>query len=56
VGQHRAKSGFVGIDKSMVELRSGTEDDEEYGLFIEGKQVLEEALEMARALATDESE
>ena len=52
VVQHRAKSGFVAIEKSMTELISGTEETEEYGLFVQGKEVLEEALEMAKSFAS----
>jgi len=53
VVQHRAKCGFVTFKDSATQLRSGTSEAEEFGLFVEGKQVLEEALEMAKSFATE---
>ncbi len=53
VVQHRAKCGFVTFEDSAMQLRSGTREAEEFGLFLEGKQVLEEALEMAKSFATE---
>jgi len=48
VVQHRVKCGFVAFEQSMERLRSGTANDEETGLFVQGDDVLREALDMAR--------
>ena len=53
VVQHRAKCGFVTFEDSATQLRTGTQGAEEFGMFVEGKQVLEEALEMAKSFATE---
>ena len=53
VVQHREKCGFVAFRNSMEELRSRANGNEKSGLFVQGKEVLEEALEIARVLATD---
>ena len=53
VVQHRAKCGFVTFEDSATQLRSGTQQAEEFGLFVKGKEVLEQALEMAKSIATE---
>ncbi len=56
VVQHRAKCGLISIEHSMAELRSGAEGDEESGLLVKGKEVMEEALAMVASSTTDFSE
>jgi len=51
VVQHRAKCGFVTLRNSTDQLRSIAQDNDDTGLFVESKQVLEEALEIVRTLA-----
>jgi c-di-GMP-binding flagellar brake protein YcgR len=53
VVQHRAKCGFVTLSQSTDELRSTDQETEqgETGLFLQGKELVEEALEMVRAIA-----
>ena len=51
VVQHRAKCGFVALQQSSEELPSGTEEAAETGLFSQGKEVVDEALELVRTLA-----
>lgn len=51
VVQHRAKCGFVTLDTSTEQLRNAADEAERDGLFIQSKQVLEEALEIVRTLA-----
>jgi c-di-GMP-binding flagellar brake protein YcgR len=53
VVQHRAKCGFVTLNSSTEELRALPEKADETGVFLQGKEVLEEALEMVRALAAE---
>lgn len=53
VVQHRAKCEFVSFESSMEQLRSDTDESEELGLFVQGKEVLEEALEMVKSSATE---
>ena len=53
VVQHRAKCGFVTLRQSTDELRSSDDDVANTGLFVQGKEILEEALEMVRALAAE---
>ena len=52
VVQHRSHSGFVALRKSREHLRGATDDTDVAGLFVKGKQVLQEALDMVRSLAT----
>jgi c-di-GMP-binding flagellar brake protein YcgR len=51
VVQHRAKCGFVTLHNSTEQLRSTAGQTEETGLYVQSKQVLEEALEMVRTMA-----
>ena len=57
VVQHRAKCGFVTLSQSTNELRSISPEldtastAEATGLFLQGREVVEEALEMIRSLA-----
>lgn len=63
--QHRAKPGFVALSQSTDQLRAKAEEArsevevetesgaEETGLFFQGKEVLEEALEFVRTLAAE---
>jgi len=53
VVQHRAKCGFVTLGKTMEQLHPTADQAEETGLFIQSKQVVEEALEMVRKLAAE---
>jgi c-di-GMP-binding flagellar brake protein YcgR len=53
VVQHRAKCGFVTLRQSTDELRSSDGEIANTGLFVQGKEILEEALEMVRALAAE---
>lgn len=53
VVQHRAKCGFVTLSNSTEQLRSATENAEETGLFVQSRQILEEALEMVRCMASN---
>ncbi len=50
VVQHRAKCGFVTIRNSTEQLLAHTEEAAATGLFVQSKEVLEEALEMVRTL------
>ncbi len=51
VVQHRTKCGFVTLRTSTEQLNATEDEVEASGLFVQSKQVLEEALEMVRALA-----
>lgn len=51
VVQHRAKCGFVTLRNSTEPLRSATDENEGTGLFVQSRQVLEEALELVRTIA-----
>jgi c-di-GMP-binding flagellar brake protein YcgR len=51
VVQHRAKCGFVTLKNSTEQFRSVAEESEDTGLFVQSKQVLEEALEIVRTMA-----
>ena len=53
VVQHRAKCGFVTLRNSTEQLRPTADEAEATGLFLQSKQVLEEALEMVRILAAE---
>jgi c-di-GMP-binding flagellar brake protein YcgR len=53
VVEHRAKCSFVPVRESTDTLRSGPNGTEDSGLFVHGKKVLEEALEMVRILAAE---
>jgi len=53
VVQHRAKCGFVTLGNSTEQLRATADEAEATGLFVQSKQVLEEALEMVRTLAAE---
>lgn len=53
VVQHRAKCGFVTLRNSSEQFRTPAGDAEATGLFVQSKQVLEEALEMVRAVAAE---
>jgi c-di-GMP-binding flagellar brake protein YcgR len=53
VVQHRAKCGFVTLRKSTEQLRSTAEETEVAGLFFQSKELLEEALEIVRALSAE---
>ena len=53
VVQHRAKCGFVTLSKTTEQLRATEDQTAETGLFVQSKQVLEEALEMVRMLAAE---
>jgi c-di-GMP-binding flagellar brake protein YcgR len=55
VVQHRAVCGFVTLRNSTEQLRSVAQEAEETGLFVQSKQVLEEAIEMVRMLAAEQS-
>ena len=55
VVQHRAKCGFVTVRTSMEQLRSDRDEAKETGLLVQGKEVLEEALELVRTLAAEPS-
>ena len=48
---HRAKFGIVTLQKSTEQLLDDPEEKADAGLFGEGKEVLEEALEIVRTLA-----
>ena len=50
---HRAKFGIVTLHMSTEQLNSSPEQAEESGLFVEGKDVLEEALEIVRTIAAE---
>ncbi len=51
VVQHRAKCGFVTLRTSTEELHAGALAPGNTGLFVQSRQVLEEALEIVRTLA-----
>ena len=51
VVQHRAKCGFVTLRKSTEQLLAPVEETGATGLYVQSKEVLEEALEMVRTLA-----
>lgn len=53
VVQHRAKCGFVTLRNSTEQLRATADEAEATGLFLQSKQVLEEAFEMVRILAAE---
>ena len=53
VVQHRENRGFVGFNSTVERLRSSSDTAEDTGLFVQGTQVLEEALEMARVLGAE---
>jgi c-di-GMP-binding flagellar brake protein YcgR len=53
LGQHRAKFGLVPLGKSVERLRARTDDTKDSGIFLQGNAVLEEAVELARALSTE---
>jgi c-di-GMP-binding flagellar brake protein YcgR len=53
VVQHRAKCGFVTLSKTTEQLRSTEDQAVTTGLFVQSKEVLEEALEMVRVLAAE---
>jgi c-di-GMP-binding flagellar brake protein YcgR len=55
VVQHRAKCGFVTLKNSTEPLRSVPAEDEDTGLYVQSKQVLEEALEIVRTMAGQSS-
>lgn len=55
VVQHRAVCGFVTLRNSTEHLRSVADESEETGLFVQSKQVLEEAIEMVRMLAAEKA-
>jgi len=50
--QHRAKFGVINLHQS-IETLAPTEDPNATGLFTQGKDVLEEALEIVRTIAAD---
>lgn len=50
---HRAKFGIVTLHMSTEQSNSSPEQAEESGLFVEGKDVLEEALEIVRTNAAE---
>ncbi len=57
VVQHRAKCEFVTFENSMAQLRldaDNSDTSQEHGLFVAGSQVLEEALELAKSLVTED--
>ncbi|HEY6131949.1 MAG TPA: PilZ domain-containing protein [Halioglobus sp.] len=51
VVQHRAKCGFVTLRKSTEQLLTTADETGTAGLFVQSKEVVEEALEMVRTLA-----
>jgi len=53
VVQHRAKCAFVTLSYSTEQLRSTEDQTEATSLFMQSKEVLEEALEMVRVLAAE---
>jgi c-di-GMP-binding flagellar brake protein YcgR len=53
VVQHRASCGFVALRKSTEQLNFTADQADVTGLFVKGKQVLQEALEMVRNLAAE---
>jgi c-di-GMP-binding flagellar brake protein YcgR len=55
VVQHRAKCGFVTLRNSTEQFQSTAAHGEETGLFVQSKQVLEEALEIVRTMAAQSS-
>ena len=46
---HQAKFGFVPFEDSIQQLREAPEDSGAMGLFVKGKQVLEEVFELVRS-------
>lgn len=53
VVQHRAHCGFVAFNNTVDQLRSSSDSADDTGLFVQGTEVLEEALEMVRVLAAE---
>jgi len=53
VVQHRAKCGFVSIRDSAEQLRPGGNSAEKAGLFLESRNLVEEALEAIRIQAAE---
>ncbi|MEZ5501696.1 MAG: PilZ domain-containing protein [Halioglobus sp.] len=51
--QHRAQCGFVTLRNSTEQLRSAPDEPGATGLFLQSREVLEEALEMVRSLAAE---
>lgn len=49
VAQHRQKQGFVRLEMSVENLDAQSDPDADIGIFVEGSQVLEEALELVRS-------
>ena len=56
VAQHRAKCGFVTLRNTMEQLAGNEDDSALTGLFVQGSEVAEEALELTRVLAADQAE
>jgi c-di-GMP-binding flagellar brake protein YcgR len=52
IAQHRSKFGSVAFRKSMEQLRARAEGTEQSRFFLQGKEVLEEALELVRLHAS----
>jgi len=53
VVQHRAKCGFVSFRDSANHMRPGGNSAEKAGLFVEGRNVVAEAMELVRILAAE---